>query len=150
MKNIVVVVTDRGDFKAYKLERTERDTPRLSLMEEFLPTSSHGRLLDKVSDQAGRYRNSVRGGKWTTPWGEPHNIELEQRKRLVRQLSSELQHLLCDDGIEGCYFAAGKDVHNQILEALPRAARAKIVKDLSANLTKMGKDQLLEHFGVAA
>src|SRR6185503_6676082 len=124
MQNIVVVVTDQGNFKAYKLEKTDRNTPRLVLMEEFLPVNGHGKLLDKVSDQAGRYHNGAHG-KWATPWGEPHNIELEQRKRLIRQLSDELQNVLNDQGIDGCYFAASKDVHNQILDALPRQARAK-------------------------
>ena len=149
MKNIVIVVTDQGNFKAYKLEKTDMNTPRLTLLEEFLPVDGHGKLLDKVSDQAGRYHNGAHG-KWATPWGEPHNIELEQRKRLIRQLAAELENLLSNGGIDGCYFAASKDVHNQILNALPRNARAKVVKDVAADLTKVDKSELLEHFGIAA
>lgn len=61
MKNIVIVVTDQGNFKAYKLERTDMNTPRLTLLEEFLPVNGHGKLLDKVSDQAGRYHNRAQG-----------------------------------------------------------------------------------------
>jgi hypothetical protein len=149
MKNIVIVVTDQGNFKAFKLERTEMNTPRLTLLEEFLPVNGHGKLLDKVSDQAGRYHNTGHG-KWATPWGEPHNIELEQRKRLIRQLADELQNVLGSSDIDGCYFAASKDVHNQILDALPRESRAKILKDVSADLTKVDKSELLQHFGVSA
>ena len=149
MKNIVVVVTDQGNFKAYKLEKTERNTPRLELIEEFLPINGHGKLLDKVSDQAGRYHNGAHS-RWGTPWGEPHNIELEQRKRLIRQLSGELHNMLKDNRVDGCYFAASKDVHNHILDALPRQARAKILKDIPADLTKIGKSELLQRFGVSA
>jgi len=148
MKNIVVVVTDLGNFKAYKLERTDLNTPRLVLMEEFLPVDSHGKLLEKISDQAGRYRSGIHG-KWTSPWGEPHNIELEQRKRLVRQIAGELQNVLDSDGVEGCYFAATKDVHNQILEMLPRNTRQKIVKGIPADLTKLDKSELLHRFGLS-
>jgi len=149
MKNIVVVVTDQGNFKAYKLEKTDMDTPRLVLIEEFLPVNGHGKLLDKVSDQAGRYQSGTHG-KWATPWGEPHNIELEQRKRLIRQLSGELQNVLSDQRVDGCYFAASKDLHNQILDTLPQQARAKVIKDIPADLTKVDKSELLQRFGVAA
>lgn len=149
MKNIVVVVTDQGNFKAYKLEKTDMNTPRLTLLEEFLPVDGHGKLLDKVSDQAGRYHNGAHV-RWATPWGEPHNIELEQRKRLIRQLSGELQNVLSDGRVDGCYFAASKDLHNRILDALSREARAKILKDIPADLTKVDKGELLQHFGVSA
>src|SRR5216117_267144 len=73
MKKIVIVVTDLGNFKAYKLEKTNLNTPRLKLMHEALPVNGHGKIVEKVSDHAGRYHNGAHG-KWATPWGEPHNI----------------------------------------------------------------------------
>ena len=149
MKNIVVVVTDLGNFKAYKLEKTPLNTPRLVLMEEFLPVDGHGKILDKVSDQAGRYHSGTHG-KWGSPWGEPHNIELEQRKRVIRQIAGELENVLTADGVEGCYFAAAKETHNQILDTLSKSAREKIIKDIPADFTKIEKSELLERFGISA
>ena len=147
MKNTVVVVADAGAFKAYRLQRTPLNTPRLELLEEFLPVNSHGRLQDQVSDQAGRY-HAPAGGKMSTPFGERHNIDLEQRKRLVRELADRLEGVLNRPGVEACLLAASKEINHQILESLTGAARAKIEKSLAMDLTKLEPAQLLERFGV--
>jgi hypothetical protein len=147
MKNTVVVVADSGAFKAYRLQRTPLNTPRLELIKEFAPVSGHGRLADQVSDQAGRY-HAPGGGKGSTPWGERHNIDLEQRKRLVRELATELEGVLNQPGVETCLLAASKEINHQILESLTGPARAKIEKSLPMDLTKLEPAQLLERFGV--
>ena len=88
MKNTLVVVTGLGCLKAYKLENTERNrTPRLELLEEFNNAEAHGRLVEKVSDLSGRFPrgSSISNQTGAMSDGERHNIELEQRKRLVRE-----------------------------------------------------------------
>jgi protein required for attachment to host cells len=146
MKNIVIIVTDLGNFKAYKLEKTNLNTPRLELMQESLPVNGHhAKIVDKVSDQAGRYHNGMQG-KWATPWGEPHNIELEDRKRRVRHVAHELDSILRNDNIDGCWLAASKEINHQLLAELGPQARTKILKNIPADLTRTDKSQLLNHF----
>jgi len=145
MKNIVIVVTDLGNFKAYKLEKTNLNTPRLKLMHEALPVNGHGKIVDKVTDQAGRYHNGMHG-KWTTPWGEPHNIELEDRKRRVRYVAHELDAILRNDEVDGCWLAASKEINHQLIAELGRQSRAKILKNIPSDLTRTDKSQLLNHF----
>jgi hypothetical protein len=145
MKNTVVVVVDLGAFKAYQLERTNLNTPRLELLEEFIPANGHGHLVDQVSDQAGRYHAST-GGKWSTPRGDRHNIDLEQRKRVVRQLSAHLEGVLNKPGVEACFMAASKEINHLLLDSLPAPLRGKIVKNLPADLTKLEKAELLQRF----
>src|SRR5438552_846879 len=56
MNNKLVVVTDLGSFKAYKLEVNGlHKTPRLELIEEFNLVEAHGKMSDRLSDLAGRY-----------------------------------------------------------------------------------------------
>ncbi len=143
--NISVVVTDLGSFKAYKLEHTSLNTPRLELMEDIAIADAHAKLLDKISDQAGRYHAPAQG-KWSTPWGERHNIDLEQRKRLVKYVAKQLEGVLRNHGTEQCYFAASKEINHQILEEVEPHLRSKIVKNLPADLTKLEKAELLERF----
>ena|SRR5436190_13513332 len=145
MKRIVIVVTDLGNFKAYKLEKTNLNTPRLELMREELPLNGQNKIVSKVSDQAGRYHNGAHG-KWATPWGEPHNIELEDRKRRVRHVAHELDSMLRDDEVDGCWLAASKEINHQLISELGPQARAKIVKNIPADLTRTDKSQLLNHF----
>jgi len=144
MKNTLVVVTDLGSFKAYRLDRTPvKKTPRLELVEEFVTVAAHGKVLDKVSDRAGRHRSPK--SRMAMPWGEPHNFELEKKKRLIKLLAGRLNRILAN-GFDECHLAASKEINHQLLKELKPSARAKIVKNVHADLTKIAKAELLEHF----
>ena len=51
----LVIVTDRGSLKAYRVNETPTRGPSLQLVQAFNITDAHGRLIDKVSDVAGRF-----------------------------------------------------------------------------------------------
>jgi len=145
MKNTLVVVADLGLLKAFRLERTpSKNTPRLELLQEFANAEAHDKLTDKVSDSGGR--NRVAGNGSATSSGERHNIQLELRKRFVRQLAESLNELLQDKAVEQCFFAASKEINHQIIDGLVRVAQGKIVKNVHADLTKSGKSQILDRF----
>src|SRR2546427_11079020 len=115
MNNKLVVVTDLGSFKAYKLEtNNQHSTPRLELIEEFNLVDAHGKMIDHVTDLAGRYHAPVLG-KWATPWGERHNIELERKRRLVKQVAHALADLLRRNGGGGGAFGAGTKMNQLML-----------------------------------
>ena len=46
----LVIVTDRGSLKAYRVNETPTRGPSLQLVQAFNMTDAHGRLIDKVSD----------------------------------------------------------------------------------------------------
>lgn len=147
MKNTVVVVTDLACLKAYRVDANpQHSSPRLELLEEFHSTDAHERLADKVSDQSGRFSRGSGNGGGAMSAGERHNILLEQRKRQVRQLAGRLGTLLSRADIEHCFLAASKEINHQLVGELPAPARGKIQKNLSADLTKIEKAQLLRHF----
>lgn len=149
MKNTLLVVTDLAGFKAYRLEngRLSR-TPRLELLEEYINAGAHERLVDQVSDLSGRFPRSTGGPNLTGAMsdGERHNIEREQRKRLVRQLAQRLSALMLKAGVERCYLAASREINHQLLDDLDPRVRARIEKNLHADLTKTDKAELLRHF----
>jgi hypothetical protein len=150
MKNKLVVVTDLASLKAYKLSRPDpQSSLRLELLEHLELNGAHEKLTDKVSDLAGRFGKG--GGPASgAAVGERHNIELEQRKRLVKQLTGKLTQLLRADEVEGCFFAASKEINHQILEGLESRLRTKIEKNIAADLTKLGKSELLDRVATAA
>ncbi len=149
MNNKLVVVTDLGSFKAYKLEtNSQHSLPRLELIEEFNLVDAHGKMMEHLTDLAGRYHAPVMG-KWATPRGERHNIELERKRRLVKQVAHALTDLLRRNGADGCYLAAGKEINHQIVAELPRDARAKIEKIVACDLTKAEKVEILRHFEIS-
>src|SRR5207237_1303159 len=104
-----------GSFKAYKIEANNlHSTPRLELIEEFNLVDAHGKTMDRLTDLPGRYQTPVMG-KWATPRGERHNIELERKRRLIKQVAHALADLLRRDTSEGCYLAASKEIDHQII-----------------------------------
>jgi hypothetical protein len=116
------------------------------LIEHFNPEQPHRKMADKLSDLAGRYR--AQAGKGSSSIGERHNIKLEERKRLIRQLAKRLDVLMSDGDVDSCYLAASKGIDQQILGALSPAAHAKIKRNVPVDLIKTSKAKLLEYFGL--
>ncbi len=147
MKKQLLIVTDLGSFKAYTVDNSRLNTtPRLELIEHFIPPEPHRKIADNLSDLAGRYRSA--GAKGGATFGERHNIELEERKRLIRQLAKRLNRLMDDAEVDYCYLAAGKEINQQVLAALSPAAQARVKKNMPADLIKASKGKLLDYFGL--
>jgi len=147
MKNTVLVVTDLACLKAYRVDTSPRhSSPRLELVDEFHFADAHERLVDKVSDQSGRFPRGGGNGGGAMSAGERHNILLEQRKRLVRQLAERLNAVINCADVEHCLLAASKEINHALMKELPARARGKIQKNLSADLTKVEKSGLLRYF----
>ncbi len=145
----MLVVAELGGYKAYKLEVSEElnRTPRLELLDQFQNTQAHSRLVDTVSDLSGRFPRGTgmkNGGAMAD--GERHNIELESRKRLVRQLAQRISILARKPDVERCMLAASREINSQLLQELEPEVRAKIVKNVSADLTKLERGDILRHF----
>ena len=148
MKNTLVVVADLACYKAFKVDGNHTGpTPRLELLEQFEVPEAHGKLVDRVSDLSGRFPRGTgtrAGGAMSD--GERHNIELEARKRLVRQLAQRISTLARSQAVERCFLAASREIHHQLLEELDPQLRAKITKNVPADLTKLEKAEILGHF----
>jgi hypothetical protein len=149
MKNTLVIVTDLGCFKAYRLENHQpKPTRRLLPVEEFNNAEAHGKLGEKVSDLSGRFprRTGVSGASGAMSDGERHNIELESRKRMVRQLAQRVNALARTKEVECCLLAASREINHQLLAELEPGVRAKIEKIVAADLTKLERTEILRHF----
>lgn len=148
MKNKLVVVTDLGMFKAYRMEKDPlSSSPRLELLEDF-ETVVESRISDQVTDQAGRFSKggTTPGGPAEHANGERHNIRLEQERRVIKQVAEKLSLLLRREDVDGCYFAATGEINRRILDHLHPEVRSKIQKNVASDLTKIDKSQILKHF----
>jgi hypothetical protein len=147
MKNTLLLVADLGGYKAFKIENDHlARSPRLELIEHFDNPAAHGRLGDRVSDLGGRFPRGTGKAAGAMSDGERHNIELEARKRFVRQLAQRLNALARPQEIERCFLAASREINNQLVEELDPQVRLKIEKNIPADLTKIEQAQLLRHF----
>ena len=147
MKKQLLIVTVLGSFKAYTVDNSRlHSTPRLKMIEHFHPEQPRLKMTDKSSDLAGSHR--AQAGRGSASIGERHNIKLEERKRLIRQLAKRLNALMGDGEVDSCYLAASKEIDRQILGALAPGAQAKIKRNLPVDLMKTSKEKLLGYFGL--
>lgn len=144
MNDTVIVATDLGNFKAYRLHRTDMNTPRLEMIEEMDFVDGHGKLGDKQTDQAGRYK--VPTQSMAMSYGERQKIGLELRRRLIKQAAEQLRDVVTKREVETCYFAASSEINEQILDEAGPEVRRKIEKNVGCNLTNVEKGELLRHF----
>jgi Protein required for attachment to host cells len=147
--NKLLIVTDLGVFKAYKVELTPRHTPRLVPVENIVLEDARLRVIETVTDMAGRHSGPTQKN-WGAPLGDDHSLKLETKRRLIRQIAGHIQRLIQRTGSDSCWIAAHKEINYQILDELPKAIRARIEKNLALDLTKATQAELLEQFLRAA
>jgi hypothetical protein len=98
-----------------------------------------------VSDQAGRFRKDTSGvGELSD--GEEHNLELERDRRAVKTLATRISLLIDREAVDGCFLATDPRINQCLLDELEPAARAKVQKNIPANLSKLKPAELLERF----
>ena len=152
MKNTLVLVTDFGGFKAFRLENNQpHSSPRLELLEEYADAGAHRRIVEEVTDAAGRFGRGAtarRGAPMSD--GERHNMTLEKRKRGVRKLAGRIDSLMQNPEIEQCFLAASREIMRPLLQELSADSRSKIGMNIPADLTKASKSELLNKFRVHA
>jgi hypothetical protein len=144
MNDTVIITTDLGTFKAFRLDRTEMNTPRLEVLEEFELLDAHGRMGDKVTDQAGRWK--VPTQSMAMSYGERQKIGLELRRRLIKQVAEQMRNIVASRAVEACYFAASPEINEQVLDEAGPQVRGKIEKNVTCNLTNVDQGELLRHF----
>src|ERR1043165_1288540 len=89
----LIVVTDRGGLKAYKVNETPTRGPSLQLVQAFDLTDSHGKLGDKVTDLAGRFAASDGSGVHQASIAES-KLETETDRRIYRQLADQIAKIV--------------------------------------------------------
>jgi hypothetical protein len=141
----LLVLVDLGRLKAYRLGQSPvLSTPRLEFLEEW-ETNVTEHLSTELTDQFGRFRTgSGRGGPGNMSDGEEHNLDLERRRRAAKTLARRIGKLAAK--VEGYYFAAAAEINQALLEEMDRGTRAKIEKNVPADLTKARADQIIRHF----
>lgn len=78
--------------------------------------------------------------------GERHNLELEMRRRLVRQLADRLNTLEEGRRADRWLLAASREINHSLLDHLGPQIRAKVEKNIPADLTKLERPAILRHF----
>src|SRR6202011_238661 len=108
---------------------------------------AHGKLIDKVTDLAGRFPVSDgAGGRHANSIAERTQLDTETDRRIYKQLADQIVKIIDRSGKEGWSFAAPAEIHGAIVALLPRAARDRIVARVKSDLVKIERAKLPSHF----
>ncbi len=145
----LIIAVDLGHFRAFRVKEEPLGRGKIDLIESYDSLEAHGKLLEKITDQAGRFR--LGGGKGgpskAKGYGEAHNIKLEADKRLTKLLAKDICALLSkENNYDKWYFAAPDEINSRILENLDSSLRGRLGKNVVANLTKFKKRDILKYF----
>jgi hypothetical protein len=143
--NKIVIAVDLGHLKAYGITTTVTGD-KIDLIESYDSVEAHGKLSEKFTDADGKFGQG--GGKngAITGNGESHNTKLEIEKRAIRLLARDISALITKQKCSKWYLAASKQINSQILENLPPAVKACLDKNITSDLTKIPKSEILKHF----
>lgn len=143
----LVIVVDRGSLKAYRVDETPTRGPSLQLIQAFDLTDAHGKLIDKVTDLAGRFPVSDgAGGRHANSIAERTQLDTETDRRIYKQLADQIVKIIDGSGKQGWSFAAPAEIHGAIVDLLPRRARDRIVEHVKSDLVKIEPAKLPSHF----
>jgi hypothetical protein len=143
-----VIVVDRGSLKAYRVDETPTRGPSLHLVQAFNLTEAHGKLIDKVSDAAGRFPVTDAAGshRGAASIAERTQLENETDRRIYKQLADEIAKIVTKNSKEGWSFAAPAEMHSAIVDLLPGRVRDRIVEHVKSDLVKVEPAKLSAHF----
>lgn len=147
----LIIVTDRGSLKAYKVNEARNRGPSLQLVQAIELTDAHGRYQDKLTDQAGRFPAGDGGGpagsgRHMNGIAERQGLETENDRRIFKQLADSITEVVQQAGLEGWSFAAPASIHSSVVDLLPPAVRDRIVEHVKSDLVKIEPAKLAGHF----
>jgi hypothetical protein len=163
----LIIVADLGELKAYRMDKLEavnrQDEAKVSHIVQrgdfkearvLIPLKdinyikAHGKLEDVVSDEAGRFKGgaSTAGEATRGSYGERHNIDLENRKRLLKAIAEDIGELVKKEASHAWYLAFPHETTNQLLEHLDPEVKKTLANNITVDLTKTRQNEILSHF----
>src|SRR5436305_5151429 len=134
----LVITADRGCLKAYQLNETPTRGPSLKLIQAFDITDAHGKLIDKVTDLAGRFPVTESAGAHRGAASIAESkLETETDRRINKELADQIAKIVNDSGKEGWAFAAPSEIHSAVVDLLPARVRIRIVEHVKSDLVKV-------------
>src|SRR5579864_1751704 len=104
----IIIAADRGSLKAYQVNETPTRGPSLKLIQAFDVTAAHGKLIDKVTDLAGRFPVTESAGahRGAASIAERTQLATENHRRINKELADQIAKIIQDSGKVGWAFAA--------------------------------------------
>lgn len=144
MKSSFLIVADRGNLKAYRLEKAPAERPHhVQLVQSLSLADAHTKVSEMNTDAQGR--RSSDGSVQVGGTGERH-YELEGDRRSAKELAEHITTILREHKPDAWSFAAPGDLNHSILDQLEPSLRKQVAENIPRDLVKISPNDLLNHF----
>jgi hypothetical protein len=138
MKSSFLIVTDRGNLKAYRVEKAAAERPlKLQLVQSISLAEAHAKVSEIHTDQAGQLSQSGTAER---------HFELENDRRNAKHLAEYITNLLREHQAEWWSFAAPSEINQTVLDQLDPGLRKQVVENVRRDLVKLSPADLAGHF----
>ena len=144
--NKIILVVDLGHFKAFKVTKAQMEIARITLIESYDSIDAHGKLGEKLSDRAGRFKRGEGQRKEAMGSGEPHNMKTELERRLTKLIANDITTLITKEDFPKWDLSAPGKINGKIIEHLAPAVKNKLGRSITADLTRTAKSKILSYF----
>lgn len=141
----LMIVCDLGRFRAFVVEYPKNQSPRYQVLEEVTFDEAHQKVIERVSDLAGRHSGpSLHRG--AAPVADDHNLENETERRICLEIARRLERHLREHPDLKCWFAAPERIYREILNELPRQEVSRLEKIEPRDISRFHPHELIEVF----
>ena len=156
-ENTMVIVANLGELKAFNVKRSEgvvenemKVSHSLESLNDIDYIDPHKRVQDIVSDSAGRLGSSRDRaeifGSSRSSIGENHNLETERKRRSTKDVASDINAIVENEKPRQLLLAFPQELNAQLLEGLTQETKNILTKNITSDLVKTKKDEILSHF----
>ena len=142
----IIITTDLGHFRAYKLTETARGREKLDLIGSYDSIEGHGKLGEKLSDSAGQFSRGGGNGQKAQGSGQPNNLEQEMEKQLSRMIARDINSLIKKEDYTAWCLAAPTKINSSIVRQLKPGVKTALIKNITADLTTIDKSKIPGYF----
>jgi len=148
MMETVVIATNLGRLKAYRVVETPVHGKKLDLVEALNFIDARTSYAEQMTDNLSRF--PMGGGIDSTNQMSTYEAmreEIEVQRRLVKEIAGQIEAILQRERPTQWYFAAGSEIFQAVLDEIAPEYRDYLTRTVHSDLTKTPPTDVLRHFG---
>lgn len=143
----LLIVADRGNVKAYTVQKSPAHGKTAILVDQVQFTEAHQRYQDQLTDQAGAFPKGDSAGQGNAI-AERQTMETEKDARLFHRVGQAITEIVSRNQPIRWSVAIPAEINPHILQHVPPKLREALRDNLKHDYVKTPTSEILKRFGV--
>ena len=143
----LIIVADRGNVKAYTVQKNPAHGRTAVLVDQVQFTEAHQRYQDIWTDQAGAFPKGDSAGQGNAI-AERQTMEAEKDSRLFHRVGQAIAEIVSRHQPIRWSVAIPAEINPQILQHVPPKLREALKSNLKHDYVNTPASEILKRFGV--